>query len=69
MAHEVEDVLCINETDRAILVELCSDGSREVWVPKSVIDDDSEVFDSTPSGRGPGTLVVRSWFAEKEGLP
>lgn len=69
MPHEVDDALCINETPAALLIELCSDGGREVWVPKSVIDSASEVWGSEPKNRGPGVLIVRTWFAEKEGLP
>ena len=37
---------------------------KEVWIPLSVIDDDSEV-----SGEGDeGDLIVHEWFAIKEGL-
>jgi len=39
----------------------------KVWVPKSVIDDESEVF-SAKEDENSGTLVVQRWFAEKEGL-
>lgn len=51
------------ETDKAILCVF--DDGEEHWIPKSVIDDDSEVFDAN---HGDGTLIVSSWFAEKEGL-
>lgn len=39
---------------------------REVWVPRSVIDDASEVFDADENAVG--TLIVEDWWAEKEGL-
>jgi hypothetical protein len=56
------DAKCIRETAKAILVML--DDDRNVWIPKSVIDDDSEVYkDGTD-----GVLIVQRWFAEKEGL-
>jgi hypothetical protein len=54
----------LRETERALLVVLESDGS-ERWVPKSVIDDDSECY-STRGGAG--DLIVAQWWAEKEGL-
>lgn len=49
------------ETDRAILVEVdCED----VWVPKSQVHENSDDLHQGDEGR----LVVRRWFAEKEGL-
>lgn len=52
------------ETDKAILVILEDDGDKEVWIPKSVIHDDSEIWKDEQSGE----LVVKTWFAEQEGL-
>jgi hypothetical protein len=51
------------ETDKALLVRL--ETGDEVWVPKSVIHDDSEVFDTENAA---GTLVVASWWAKNRGL-
>jgi hypothetical protein len=61
--HEVEDVTVEQETAKAILVKF--DDGKTTWIPKSVIDDDSEVYKMGTSG----TLIVKEWFAEKEGLP
>jgi hypothetical protein len=48
-------------TEKALLIQTEDHGN--VWVPRSVVHDDSEVFD-----RGhEGDLVVQSWCAEKEG--
>jgi hypothetical protein len=58
---EVEEVT--RETDKAILVVV--DGDEE-WIPKSVIDDDSEVH-SMKSGRDGGTMLVAEWFARSKG--
>jgi hypothetical protein len=58
----IEGVKAKRESAKALLVKL-ADG-REVWVPKSVIHDDSEVWKENTSGK----LVVHRWFAEKEGL-
>lgn len=50
------------ETERAVLVEL--ESGEEVWIPKSVIHDDSEVWGAGQAG----DVIVMAWFAEKEGL-
>lgn len=54
----------IATTDKAIRVEL--DTTHTLWVPESVIHDDSEVFKGCD---GAGDLVVKAWWAEKQGLP
>lgn len=46
---------------KAILFDI--DGV-EVWVPKSAIHDNSELWEV---GQPPGQLVVKQWFAEKRG--
>ena len=56
----VEEV--IRETDKALLVLV---EGMETWVPKSLIDDDSECYSMKS---GPGEMIVPLWFAEKEGL-
>lgn len=56
----VEEVLA--ESDKALLVLV--DG-LECWIPKSLIDDDSECY-SVRSG--PGALIIPLWFADREGL-
>ena len=58
---DVDEVTC--ETDKAILVVVDGD---EVWIPKSVIDDDSEVY-SVKSGRDGGTMLVAERFARSKG--
>lgn len=57
----VGDVEVLHETEAAILVAL--DG-EEIWIPKSVIHDDSEVWEEGDTG----VFVVKEWFANKEGL-
>lgn len=57
-----DGVTCIRDTAKAMRVRL-EDG-RELWIPKSVVHEDSEVY-----GNGhQGELVVARWFAEKEGI-
>lgn len=55
-----EETKGIQETEKALLVRL-KDG-EEVWVPKAVIHDDSEVYEKG----GEGTLIVQRWWAERE---
>lgn len=40
-------------------------GAKAVWVPKSVIHSESEIYDALTNARG--ELVVKRWFARKEG--
>ena len=60
MSARIEDVRCIKETDKAILVDV---EGEEVWIPKSQVHDDSEVWKADQEGE----LVVSSWFARKRG--
>ena len=57
----IEDVLAIRETEKALL---CQIEDEEHWIPKSVIDDDSEVWKDGQEGE----LVIAEWWAEKNGL-
>ncbi len=62
-AHKVsfENVKATKETASGLLVAI---DSKEVWIPKSQIDDDSEVY-----GEGhEGTLVVSEWIAKEKEL-
>jgi len=64
MAQTFEvEAKCTKETEKAILVEAKDLPDGQAWIPKSVIDDDSEVYEKGHEG----TLVVKSWFAEREG--
>lgn len=47
---------------KALLIRLASGATH--WIPKSVIHDDSEVYQEGHEGR----LVLAGWFADKEGL-
>lgn len=60
---DVGEVRAKHETLKALLVRL---NGRDVWVPKSVIHEDSEVFDNKDHKEG--ILIVKKWFADKEGL-
>lgn len=60
------DVEVIAETDGALRVK--SDELGERWLPRSVIDEESEIDRDSEQG-DTGDLVVKEWFADKEGWP
>ena len=57
---QVEEVL--KDSGQALLC-LFETGD-EVWIPKSQIDDDSEVYEEGTTG----TLIIPLWLAGKKGL-
>lgn len=64
LGRDIGDAITIRTTEKAILVRLVDHEDRELWVPKSQIHDDSEVY-----GDGhEGVLVVSEWFAKKAEL-
>lgn len=54
----------IASSDKALKIELYS--GEETWVPLSVLHDDSEVYDDEDNSSG--EVIVKSWWADKEGL-
>lgn len=66
---DLPNVEAVRETTRALLCYIPGEKGkprREVWVPKSAIHDDSEVYDARQNNHG--KLVLHEWFAEKEKL-
>ena len=59
---EIYNVEAINSTPKALLCRL--ENGREVWIPRSVVDEESGVIDEGDQG----ILIVAGWFAEKEEL-
>lgn len=55
-------ILRDSDSGMAVLVE-APELSDPVWIPKSLIHDDSEVFEVGHEG----TILIASWFAEKKG--
>ena len=51
-------------SDKALLVVF---EGEKIWVPKSVIDDDSEVWSDKHVGQT-GDLVLPEWLADEKGL-
>lgn len=66
-AVAVEGVTVRKETDKAILCTIPDLDGEEIWVPKSQIKDESEVY-SLKSGKEPGKLVIPKWLADEKGL-
>jgi hypothetical protein len=59
--HTLGDGKITRESDKAVLARI---GDRDIWIPKSCIHDDSEAFSLESSE---GTVVVKRWWAEKNG--
>ena len=51
----------IHDSGEAILVNV---EGTEVWIPKSLVDEDSEVYEADTEGE----LVIPEWLAIKKGL-
>ncbi len=62
-----EGVKVVRCTPKAMLVSI---EGEDHWIPHSQVHDDSEVFmdDKLAVQGSPGKLVVKAWFAKKEGL-
>jgi hypothetical protein len=58
----IEDVVCIAETDKAILCGL-EDGT-EAWIPISHICEESDVHEKDDGG----DLVITEYIAREKGL-
>ncbi len=58
---EIGEVSVTAETAKAILC--VPESGEQFWVPKSCVHDDSEAFKKGDSGK----LVVKTWWAEKNG--
>lgn len=59
---DLDEVEVLRESDKALLVLV---GGEELWIPKSQIHEDSEVYSLKSS---PGTMKVTRWIAEEKGL-
>lgn len=55
----------VGSSDKALEIELEDLGERR-WIPRSVIHDDSEVYDEDENKEG--EVFVHQWWAVKNGL-
>jgi hypothetical protein len=60
---EFEGASCISQSNKAIRVRL-ADRVTPIWIPRSLVDDDSEVYERGHTG----TLVLPEWWCIQEGL-
>jgi len=60
--YDIEDAVCIRETEKAILIEAPQFDSA-VWIPITQIHMDSEVTEKGDEG----TLRVYMWLARERG--
>ena len=58
-----EDVVCLKETEKAVLVS-CDEFPQDIWIPVSQISDDSDVFAEGHEG----DLIITRWIAEQKDL-
>ena len=58
---QLEDVLVLRKTDKAILVEV---DTAQIWIPKSQISENSEVWKDGQTG----ALIIPEWLATAKGL-
>lgn len=63
-ACSLGDGKVVRATAKALLVQL--ETGDEVWIPRSVLHDNSEVYDDAENREG--EVVVKQWFADREGL-
>lgn len=61
MPARFEGVWAICDTDAAVLVDV---EGTEVWIPKSLIHEDSEVYKADTDGE----LIIPEWLATEKGL-
>lgn len=59
-----EETKVVAQTDRAVLVKGEAFDDGELWIPRSVIHDDSEVWKQGDQGR----LILKGWWARENGL-
>ena len=58
----ISDVVCIKETDAALLIRLEDD--TEHWIPLSQLSKDSDVSNEDDEG----TITLTRWIAEQKSL-
>lgn len=61
LGQDVGTAKVLRVTDKALLVKLEDHGDKEVWVPKSQIHADSEVYAADTDG----ILIMTRWMANK----
>ncbi len=63
MSFVIEDAEAIIESAKAICIK-SAQLDQDEWIPRSQIDDDSEVYKKGDTGE----CVISDWLAEQKGL-
>jgi hypothetical protein len=58
---EFGDVKAVADSELGLRISV---GGKAVWVPKSEIHEDSDVYENGTEG----TLIISEWVAKKKGL-
>jgi hypothetical protein len=67
--YDVEDAVAIHDSrpgepdEGALLVRAPDFGGEDIWIAKSQITEDSEVYEKGHEG----TLIITEWLARKKG--
>jgi hypothetical protein len=61
--YELGEGLVLTVTEKAVLVQV---EGEEIWVPKSILHEDSEI-DEESEKDDEGDVLVKTWWAEQEG--
>lgn len=61
--YELGEALVLTVTEKAVLVQV---EGEEIWVPKSILHEDSEI-DEESEKDDEGDVLVKTWWAEQEG--
>lgn len=59
----VEFLDCQSKEDSGLALLIVIEG-KAYWIPKSTIDDNSEVYRANQQGK----FIIKRWMAEKKGL-
>lgn len=64
MGTELGEGLVIRTTEGAVLVQV---EGEEIWIPRSILHAEESEIDEDSEEGDEGTVVVKTWWAEKEG--
>lgn len=61
IGQDIGEATVLKETNAALLVKLIDHDDIQVWIPKSQLHADSEVYEAGTAG----ILIVTPWIAKK----
>lgn len=63
----LNDARVVRSTEKALLISV-PELDLPVWIPRSVVHEDSEVWDDTSDANGPGKLILPMFVIEDRNL-